>query len=507
MRYYLFYIAFVEGMLVLATELLGGAVIVPYYGNGLTVWTFVLGITMFSLATGYWAGGWLVKKIEPLRAIGILLPLIIIFINFIPSIAFWAFQENTKINFEWLILRGLLPVFFIPLLLLGILSTVIVQGVSNTGVNSGNASSKVYGISTISAIITAISIGLYFLESMQLKTSIFIFSLIGIFGAILLPQTKLWSSLRLFSMLTVPLLLLFYISGNQIGIKNDSRTQTLYKNNGILGEVKITYDIPSKTKALYVNNSLQSTLGDNGYASLPYVKFICYFLSHRSKTDKVLLAGLGGGNIIRDLHSMGFPVDIIELDERVVNASVKYFGLDLKGTRLVIDDARHYINTSKNKYDIIVLDLSLGETIPSNVYTLESFQKMNQLLNENGIIVLHLFSSEKGSSINSIRSLGRTMQEAGLKVNLLNTQIEPVLPSPYIYIASKKILDFNTNTYSLYNASGNRIFPGSNSDLRNFDFKEGLILTDDRPMLEVYQKDIVSYFRKSYIRESKKRMK
>lgn len=290
-------------------------------------------------------------------------------------------------------------------------------------------------------------------------------------------------------------------------IKNDRRTQILYKNNGILGEVKISYDIPSKTKALYVNNSLQSTLGSNGYASLPYVKFICYFLSHRNKTDKVLLAGLGGGNIIRDLHSMGFPVDIVELDKRVVNASVKYFNLDLKDTRLLIDDARHYINTSKNKYDIIVLDLSLGETIPSNVYTLESFQKMNQLLNPNGLIVLHLFSSERGSSINSIRSLGLTMQEAKFKVYLLNTQIEPVLPSPYIYIASKQSIDFNKNTYSLYNANGKRIFPGSSSDIRDFDFTQGTILTDERPMLEVYQKDIVSYFRQSYIRETKKRLR
>lgn len=494
-------------MLVMAAELMGGAVVIPYYGNGLTVWTFILGITMFSLATGYWTGGWFVKKGNPSQSIGILLPIIVILFTFMPAFAFLAFQDNIKISFEWMLLKGLLPIFFAPLFLLGVLSTFIVQGISNTGHNSGYSSGKVYGISTIAAILTSISIGLYLLESLQIKTSIFIFSAISLTAVIFSPHPNLLNPQRLINIITLALLFLLYINKNEIGIRKDPNIQILYKSNGILGEVKIEYHIPSKTKAFYVNNSLQSTLGDNGYASLPYVKFICYFLSHRSKTEKVLLAGLGGGNIIRDLHSMGFSMDVVELDKRVVKASVDYFGLKLLGSKLIVDDARHFINTSKNKYDIIVLDLSLGETIPSNVYTFESFQKMNNLLSENGIIVLHLFSSEKGSSINSIRSLGRTMQESGFKVYLLNTKPEPVLPSPYIYIASKQPIDFNQNTYSLYTASGNRIFPGSKSDIRDFDFTQGSILSDDCPKLEVYQKDIVSYFRKSYIKESKKRLK
>ncbi len=65
---YLFYlIAFIEGACVMITELLGAKIIAPFYGASLYVWSSVLGVTLFSLATGYYLGGIISTKTKKIQ--------------------------------------------------------------------------------------------------------------------------------------------------------------------------------------------------------------------------------------------------------------------------------------------------------------------------------------------------------------------------------------------------------------------------------------------------------
>ncbi|MBK6498336.1 MAG: hypothetical protein IPG00_09290 [Saprospiraceae bacterium] len=54
--------AFIEGFLVMAIELLSARLVTPVFGSTLYVWTSVLGLTMISLLSGYYLGGRLVSS-------------------------------------------------------------------------------------------------------------------------------------------------------------------------------------------------------------------------------------------------------------------------------------------------------------------------------------------------------------------------------------------------------------------------------------------------------------
>jgi spermidine synthase len=77
-----------------------------------------------------------------------------------------------------------------------------------------------------------------------------------------------------------------------------------------------------------------------------------------------------------------------------------------------INDARYFIKTTTKKYDLIILDMSAGETMPSNVYTKEAFIEMKKLLHPEGIIVLHFVSNASEEGLVSVSSIGKTFEEA-----------------------------------------------------------------------------------------------
>lgn len=498
----IYLIAIVEGALVMAIELLGGSLIIPFYGNGLEVWTFVLGITMGSLALGYWLGSFVTTFLNPWKWMNFIFPLLAILIFYLPDIAISSFESAVSESYHSLIFKGVFPVLFPPLILCGMVSSLLIFQSVSEGESSGTSAGKIYSFSTFSGVVIALFIGFFALENIDTSLLLFIFSLISIVTVILfldqLHSTMKWIPSILAFLL---IFLVFFSRIDQEIIEPVPGTKTLYKSNGILGEIKVVDDYVAKSRMLFVNNSLQSTLGENGFASLPYVKLIGYFLSHRKSSDNILLAGLGGGNLLKDLKPLGFKFDIVELDQRIIDVSKNFFGVNFEGCNIYIDDARHYLNVCDKKYDIIILDLSIGEVIPSNVYTLDAFTIVKNLLNKNGMIVLHLFSKEDGMSNNSILSLGRTLEETGLHVYLMNNEHEKNLPSPYIFIASGSKINFDDMKYRNYGYEGKRIFGSLESDIRKLDYSAGEILTDDKPSLEIFQREIVSYFRQSYMRD------
>ena len=65
-----------------------------------------------------------------------------------------------------------------------------------------------------------------------------------------------------------------------------------------------------------------------------------------------------------------------------------YFGLS-PSVNVIVDDARHYIETTKKKYDLIFFDVFRGEIQPAHVLSRECFAKSKTLLNENGLMVVN----------------------------------------------------------------------------------------------------------------------
>jgi spermidine synthase len=109
----------------------------------------------------------------------------------------------------------------------------------------------------------------------------------------------------------------------------------------------------------------------------------------------VLIVGGGDGGVLKQVlkHNTIKKVDMVELDEEVVNVSKKYLkkihenSFENKKANIIIDDGIEFMKKTKNKYDIIILDLTDPDTsIVTFLYTKKFYDLVKSKLNKDGII-------------------------------------------------------------------------------------------------------------------------
>lgn len=112
----------------------------------------------------------------------------------------------------------------------------------------------------------------------------------------------------------------------------------------------------------------------------------------REKTNNVLILGLGGGTVAK-LVKRYWPeskIRGVEIDSVMVELGKKYLGLD--NVKIYIQDAYEFINGNKETYDLVIVDLYVGDEFPRE-FEEEDFLKK---LTKNKIVVINrLYFGEK----------------------------------------------------------------------------------------------------------------
>jgi spermidine synthase len=153
-------------------------------------------------------------------------------------------------------------------------------------------------------------------------------------------------------------------------------------------------------KALILDGKTQSTLYDEFiyHESLIHPAMITH-----PNPRKVLILGGGEGATAREVlkHRSIEEVVMVDIDEDVIKISKEYLPEMNQGIfgspklKLVIDDGRKFVSNTRDKYDVIILDLTDPlEGGPSYLlYTVEFYNILKDRLNENGIIVTQATST------------------------------------------------------------------------------------------------------------------
>ncbi len=109
--------------------------------------------------------------------------------------------------------------------------------------------------------------------------------------------------------------------------------------------------------------------------------------------ENVLVLGVAGGSVIKTLiDEIKFNGKIIgvEIDEKVIEIATHYFGLDaIPNLELVIDDAFEFVLKTKEKYDLIIIDIFQDTTMPNFLFEDFFINRINSLLNLNGFILFN----------------------------------------------------------------------------------------------------------------------
>lgn len=112
------------------------------------------------------------------------------------------------------------------------------------------------------------------------------------------------------------------------------------------------------------------------------------------KVEKVLIIGGGDGGIVREFvrHADIKQIDLVEIDERVIEVSKKYFpectsGLSDKRVNILPMDGIEFIKSKKNEYDIICVDSTDPVDFASGLFTDEFYQNIYNALTAEGIMM------------------------------------------------------------------------------------------------------------------------
>ncbi|MFH1791299.1 MAG: spermidine synthase, partial [Candidatus Omnitrophota bacterium] len=116
----------------------------------------------------------------------------------------------------------------------------------------------------------------------------------------------------------------------------------------------------------------------------------------------VLLIGGGTGDTLGEL--LKYPqaaVTYVEIDPLLIEMARKFmkgepwFELDNPRVRIVNQDARYYVKTARDKYDVVILQLPNPYNAQiDRLYTADFYAELKDLLNEPGIVSFGITSSE-----------------------------------------------------------------------------------------------------------------
>lgn len=113
--------------------------------------------------------------------------------------------------------------------------------------------------------------------------------------------------------------------------------------------------------------------------------------------NHTLLLGLGGGSILQILrhdHLITSPIDIVEIDPVIIQIARDEFDISqYQPLEITETDAGNYVQTTRNKYSLVCVDLFINENVPSHFLTASFIDLLLELTEKNGIIYFNIMLS------------------------------------------------------------------------------------------------------------------
>jgi spermidine synthase len=498
-----------EGGAVMSAELLGARMIAPFYGTTLFVWSSVIGVTLAALAVGYFIGGYLADRYPRNMLLFSVLAVGSVLLAFMPNLAKFALEATSSMGVRTGSLVSALVFLLPPLVCLGMTSPIIIRLASRDLQHTGRTAGTVYAVSTISGILVTFLLGFYVIPSWGITRPAYYSAVVlGIFPfGYFIRNRRFAFALAMIVLFSIPAF------ASMVEIKNQSQSgwKILYKSDGLLGQVivgdvqRMEKDSLHHQRTLFVNRQPQTNVNaKNGFSLWPYVHAMAVTASMKPRGSKALVLGLGGGSVVDEFLRLGFEVDACELDERIVDVAKTFFQLDKKCS-IVVDDARHYVRTSHEKYDMIVFDTFSGEQPPAHLLSAENFSEVKRILKNDGLVIINFSGFITGEPGLASRSVIRTMISSGFHTKVITTPGTEENRN-LIFVGSASPLDFSRMTRERQNVCCTVPVPLPCVDGGAMNLSDAIVLTDDKPIMELmnlyanerWRKSITEHFSKDF---------
>jgi predicted membrane-bound spermidine synthase len=498
---FLFFLAFLEGALVIFCEMIGAKMLSAFFGSSLSVWTAVISVTISCLALGYYVGGILSKKTNKQIILSYLIAIAGLLMVIMPSWSKHLFEHFMDAE---LVTGAILSTIFLigpPIFCLGTTSPIIIQLINDNYKEAGKSAGHTYAISTIAGIVSTLVLGFVLLPNWGKEAPLIVASilLIGLSFYIKFQYVSLVAGVVLFISITS-----FLREEEPIPF-----SEKLYNSEGLMGRLTVyeqSYiDSPMKFRTLFINGIPQTITYSHENRSnsfWDYVHKMSATASIKSGGD-ALLIGMGGGAVANELQQLNFKLDIVDIDKRMYDISQRFFFFTpLPTTTFTENDARNFIKTCKNSYDVIIIDVASGEVQPSNVFTVEGIAELKKLLKPDGLVLIQYQEKINADKLSGHLCIAKTFQENDFTVyaNYDYSEIAGiVLLCSLNEIDVKSVINKDKLTTNVTLQPWLGQFLHQSYIPTNNSLGKSVVLTDDQPRLEQVNYQTIEQWRKKAI--------
>jgi len=109
--------------------------------------------------------------------------------------------------------------------------------------------------------------------------------------------------------------------------------------------------------------------------------------------ENILVLGVAGGSVIKTLVdeiNSKAKITGVEIDPEIIDIANKWFGLEkIENLEIVIDDAFEFVLKTKEKYDLIIVDIFQDTTMPAFLFERFFADRIGFLLKPGGYILFN----------------------------------------------------------------------------------------------------------------------
>jgi len=440
----------VSGAAALGSEIVWTRLMATLLGTTVYVFSIILAVFLAGLAAGAAAGSWLSRAARPRIALGwcqILAAGGIAWTAWIvtSSLPYWPIDpmlaSSPWFTFQLDLVRCLwaaLP----ATLLWGASFPLALAAAARPEKDPGRIVGSVYAANTVGAILGALGISLVMIPWVGTQRSQQVLVLLSAFSALLLLGAHVWKQrskapavgltlamvaamLLAYNVRPIPPEVLAY--GRRIS-KMLGQSEVIHVEEGRNSSVVIT-KWPDNTLEFCVNGHVQAT---NTTFDMKLQRMVGHLPALLHPNPRSVLgigfgAGVSAGTFTR--YPSIRTITVCEIEPVVPKITSRYFAEENyhvvadPRTRLVFDDARHYVLTTNQKFDIIASDpLDVFAKGTAALYTLEYFETVKKRLNPGGIFSLYvpLYESDERTVRSELATFFRAFPHGSVWANTVD---------------------------------------------------------------------------------------
>ena len=407
-KYTLEITVFICGAIGMILELIAARVLSPYVGSSNLIWTTIIGVMLISMSIGYWLGGKRADKDPNINNLSTTILLGALTTSLIPIFETVLVKNFANIS-DNLVLIALVTsaiIFGIPSFVMATVSPFAVKlrdkEYSNVGEISGTSS-----LSTIGSIFGTFLAGFFLIPTFGVRAIVFGTTVVLLILSITLYENK---TRKFYMMIAIIAIAIFSFQTIGKVIYDRANPDVIEDVDSEYSRILIKQVSANDTtyKTMQVENGLESYIdeetGEMGARYLYYYDLADYYLKDFKSTLMI-----GGAAYTYPTHYLDKyedkTIDVSEIDQKMTELAVEQFNLDINNERLNIyhQDGRRFLNTTDNKYDVILIDAFKGLNAPFELTTYEAMKNARNILNDNGMVITNIISSVTGEDSDFIK--------------------------------------------------------------------------------------------------------